>query len=315
MKASTPVSNHVLMVRPTAFGFNSIAAESNAFQNKPLEQAEEIQRKALKEFDRAVEQLRNHGIEVTVFSDVPDSKTPDSIFPNNWFSTHATGELILYPMAVSNRRAERRADIVEHLIASNGYFLHDFSHFEVGDLPIFLEGTGSLVFDHENKLVYAALSPRTHKTLVERVAELLGYTAVVFTAYGKSGELIYHTNVMLCIGTKFVAIGMDTIAKEERSRVAEAIKKSRKRLIALTNNQVYNHFAGNMLQLENSANEKLLILSEAAKSSLTDKQVSELLEFNTHLVALRIPTIEFIGGGSARCMLAEIYPPAKTLQS
>jgi len=301
-------TNTLLMVEPTRFGFNEEAFETNSFQNRPdITEHKEIQESALTEFNAFVEQLKNYGVNVLLFRDRVDSTTPDSIFPNNWFSTHASGDLITYPMAVSNRRKERRTDIMEKLIKRNGYFCTDFSHHEWSS--VYLEGTGSMIFDHARSCVYAALSPRTHETILNEVAEKLNYEPIVFKAYGKTGELIYHTNVMMCIGRSFIAIGLDTIDKEDLPHVNEALRNSRKDIIPLSNDQVYNHFAGNMLQVENQKGESILVLSETAHASLSEDQLSRFRMHNKYILPVSIPTIERIGGGSARCMLAEVFLP------
>lgn len=303
MKQTT---SHVLMVEPLHFGFNAEAAITNSFQNKSDLSQQELTECALKEFYNSVEVLRSFGVSVTVVKGDPEIHVPDAVFPNNWLSTHASGALVLYPMAVTNRRAERRKDIIDQLLASRQYHLADLSHYENGNPPRFLEGTGSLIFDHVDKIVYAAISPRTHEKLVQEVAEFLGYTAICFRSYGKSGEMIYHTNVMMCVGETFVVIGDKTIDPEDWAMVKKSILESGKVLIALTNEQVYDHFAGNMLQVSNSFDQKLLVMSTTARKSLTDGQLEVLSEHNDHLVVLDIPTIEFVGGGSARCMLAEV---------
>jgi len=303
MKQTT---SHILMAEPMHFGFNSEAAESNSFQNQSLLSQQELQQRVNKEFRQAVDVLKSFGVRVTVVKGDPTIKVPDAVFPNNWMSTHESGELILYPMAVSNRRAERRDDIIAMLLEERQYRVLDLSHYENENPALFLEGTGSLIFDHVSKIVYGATSPRTHKKLVREVAETLGFTAVCFRAYGKSGELIYHTNVMMCVGESFVVIGNQTVDAEDWPEVRKSIVESGKELILLSNEQVYDHFAGNMLQISNTFDQKLLVMSTSARKSLTDAQLAVLSKHNDHLVALDIPTIEFVGGGSARCMLAEL---------
>ncbi|GAB5417069.1 MAG: arginine deiminase-related protein [Crocinitomicaceae bacterium] len=294
------------MAEPLHFGFNDEAAISNSFQNQSKLPAHELREKAMQEFNNAVDLLRSFGVEISIIQGDENVVVPDAVFPNNWISTHETGQLILYPMAVSNRRAERRMDIVEGLVQREGYEIIDLSHHERQNPPEFLEGTGSLIFDHDAKLVYAAISPRTHQSLVERVASLIGYKAVCFKAFGIAGELIYHTNVMMCVGETFVIIGNKTVDSQDWPRLKQAIVNSGKALIRLSNDQVYHHFAGNMLLVANTKNERLLVLSASARKSLTQEQEAQLLHHNDHLVTLEIPTIEFVGGGSARCMLAEV---------
>ncbi len=306
----TEPARHILMIEPTVFGYNQQTAASNSFQNTPKLTAQEVQKKALEEFKNAVALLRQTGIEVTVVKDRPNSTSPDSIFPNNWISTHETGELILYPMAAPNRRLERRSDITQQLVTLGKYHCIDLSAYESSASPKYLEGTGSLIFDSDNQCVYAAISPRTDKSLVKIVAEKLGYEAICFEAFGKSGEQIYHTNVMLSIGVSFAVIGWDTIAEKDRSAVQRALTRSQKEIIALTNEQVYDHFAGNMLQLVNNLGETVLALSQKAFAHLTEEQRKQLKKHNDHLLPIDIPTIEFVGGGSIRCMIAEIRIPS-----
>lgn len=303
---SIQLSKKVLMVRPSNFGFNEETFLTNSFQNRSSESPENIQENAVREFDGFVYELRSHGVIVEVFEDVTNSETPDSIFPNNWFSTHRDGRLCLYPMAVENRRKERRTDIIEELRVHYSDLV-DFSTFENEENPLYLEGTGSLIFDHDNKVVYAAISPRTSKTLVDELAIKLDYTPVTFKAFGKDGELIYHTNVMMTVGDRFIAIGMNTIDIDDREHVQNALNQSNKEIILLENNQVYNHFAGNILQLKNNSNESILALSKQAYDSLSRNQRQSFGKYVDHFVKAQIPTIETIGGGSARCMLAELY--------
>ena len=303
-------TSKLLMIEPTNFGFNEETFATNSFQNKP-ERGEEdqIQQAALAEFKFFVSKLRNLDVAVTVFLDLPNSTTPDSIFPNNWISTHQTGELILYPMATDNRRRERRPDIIDALKAEFGYRTIDLSHHELSSPPKFLEGTGSMIFDHANKIIYAAISPRTNSDLLNEIGKLLGYKVISFEALGKSGELIYHTNVMLCIGTTFAIIGENTISENDKVRILTQLEKDGKELISVTNEQVYNHFAGNMLQIKNRIGESILVLSETAYNSLSIEQLEKIHRHNHHILPVSIPTIEKIGGGSVRCMLTEIFEP------
>ncbi|MFT5777279.1 MAG: hypothetical protein ACI837_000210 [Crocinitomicaceae bacterium] len=307
MKQTT---NTVLMIAPTRFGFNEEAFLTNSFQNRPEESEHEvIQQEARMEFDRFVDQLQELDVHVLVFEDHPFSKTPDSIFPNNWISLHQTGELITYPMAVSSRRGERREDIVDYLIEEYGYAPHNLSASENMNPPAYLEGTGSMIFDHQNKLIYAAISPRTSWQVLKKVEKTIGYTTIPFQSFGKAGELIYHTNVMMCVGDSYVIIGPDTLDPLDRDEVLDLIQESGKTRIDLTNDQVYHHFAGNMLQVENKKGETILVLSESAEKSLTGEQKKQLGSLNDHLLIASIPTIERIGGGSVRCMLTEVFSP------
>lgn len=295
------------MVSPTRFVFNEEAYLTNSFQNRVELSNDELQNKAKSEFDAFVQQLKDLQVDVLIYEDIPDSTTPDSIFPNNWFSTHVTGELFLYPMAVKNRRAERREHIIQDLVDSYGYSTTDLSHFETTEPPLFLEGTGSLILDQRNKVAYAALSPRTSQVVLDEFAQHLGYEVVSFEAYGKTGELIYHTNVMMAIGDNYMIVGLDTIAEQDRARVETKLRASGKELITLSNDQVYNTFAGNMLQIRNTKDETILVLSQKAMDALSEEQLDDLTRLNDHLLAIKIPTIEKVGGGSVRCMLAEVY--------
>ncbi len=298
-------TNTLLMVIPNSFEFNKEAFLSNKFQTKPNRDKTIVQKQVEAEFKLAVNTLRENGIEIILHENSKDKQLPDAIFPNNWISTHQSGELLTYPMAVTNRRKERNTALITKLCNERNYKHIDLSGFEKEGL--FLEGTGSIVFDHINKKAYACESPRTSNKLFQKVVAKLGYSPIVFKAYGKKNELIYHTNVMLSIGETFVAIGIDTIDENDRRRVLSSFNDSNKKIIELFNDQVYSSFAGNMLQVENKKTEKILVLSNSAYNSLTRKQLTDLKKFNKHLCILNIPTIEKVGGGSARCMLAEIF--------
>jgi len=304
------ITDTLLMIRPTNFGFNEEAYLSNSFQNKPTEKEEAlVQISALKEFDEYVDKLRKLDVDVIVFDDFDNSISPDSIFPNNWISMHENGTLFLHSMLVQNRRKERRVDIVDYFQRSFGHTPIDLSYSEQNDKPTFLEGTGSMIFDHQSKKVYAAISPRTNETLTIDFASKIGYESIVFEAYGGKGEAIYHTNVMLCIGEEFAVIGLETIRQDQRVMVKQTLQNDGKTIIELTNDQVYNHFAGNMLQIKNKNGERIIVMSQNALDSLNSEQIDRLNKFNQHILAVSIPVIEQIGGGSARCMLAEIFAP------
>lgn len=299
------------MIRPSNFGFNEDAFFSNSFQNKPeASEIDLIQKSALFEFDDFVNQLRDLNVEVIVFDDFPSSKTPDSIFPNNWFSTHQNGMLYTYPMMVENRRKERRIDVLDFLVRLNNYSLIDLTVSENFEAPEYLEGTGSMIFDHVSKKVYAAISPRTSLNQLVNFTKKIGYSLVSFTAYGRENEKIYHTNVMLTIGEDFAVIGLETIDSNDISKVKASLINDGKELIELKNDQIYNHFAGNMLQLKNKEGVRIIVMSESAFKSLTKVQLLQLEKYNDKILRVEIPTIEKIGGGSARCMLAEIFKPS-----
>ena len=301
----------VLMVKPIQFGFNEETFATNKFQKKSNSlNSQETQEKALIEFENFTEKLKELGVNVLLYEDDKESFTPDSIFPNNWISTHTNGMIITYPMQTENRRLERRKDVVLDLFSRFNYsHLVQLEDYEEAQPPMFLEGTGSVVFDHQKRIIYAAISPRTNEELLKVLAKHLRYRIVSFSAYGAENELIYHTNVMMCVGEKFIVVGSETIAEQDRERVMETIRKANKAVIELTNNQVYHHFAGNMLQLRNNQDETILVMSEAAYNSLTQDQLKKLKKHNNHILSIPLTTVESIGGGSARCMMAEVYEP------
>ncbi|TGE08457.1 citrulline utilization hydrolase CtlX [Hymenobacter fodinae] len=300
----------VFLVRPVRFSFNPETAASNHFQRVGSEPAEAIQRKVQAEFDTVVDTLRAKGVRVLVFEDSPEPHTPDSIFPNNWVSLHSDGRALLYPMCAPNRRLERRPDI----LAALG---QQFIIKEVVDLSgreqagHFLEGTGSIIFDHQHRVAYAALSPRTDALLFTEVCELLAYRPVVFHAVDQQGWDIYHTNVMMCVGAKFAVVCLESIRDEqERNAVVNSLQQTGHQVVAISLEQV-SRFAGNMLTLRPAEGPELLAMSESAYSVLTLAQRDALGHY-CELLPLPIPTIETIGGGSVRCMLAEVHLPEKS---
>lgn len=300
------------MVQPIQFGFNEETAESNSFQQKPLDYLRQsIQEKALTEFNVFVDALRTNGITVVVYKDTLDQFTPDSIFPNNWISTHSNGRLITYPMAVSNRRNERNPIIIKDLIRDFGYEHLNLTNWENEHPPRYLEGTGSMILDRTNRVCYAAISPRTHLNALETFCRLNDYLAISFEAHGASHEPIYHTNVMLSVGETFVVVGLNTVVERDRNRLIGQFEATGKTIIEFANEQIYSDFAGNMLQVRNNRGERILVMSKKINDSLTDIQRSLLDEHNDLLLAIDIPTIESVGGGSVRCMMAEIFKPLK----
>ncbi len=302
----------VLMIRPVSFRMNEETAENNHYQSEMVDSsAEEILDLAQLEFDALVEALTSKGVRVHVIDESSDHITPDALFPNNWISTHADGKIGLYPMFAKNRRLERREDILLDLEHLHGYSVQDvvdFSEFE--EHQKFLEGTGSLVLDRAHGKAYAALSPRTDRGALGHFCSVFDLEGIAFTALQSvKGERvpIYHTNVMMSIGTKFVAICLDAIDDlEERQMVVDSLKEDGLRIIALTEDQI-NHFAGNMLELQGSDG-PIIAMSSAAFKALTDEQKNELEPFG-ELVHVNLSTIETCGGGSARCMIAEIHLP------
>ncbi len=299
-------TSRVLMVRPVRFGFNEQTAVNNSFQRRGLELS--AQEMALAEFDTFVTLLRTNGVEVTVVEDTPDPHTPDSIFPNNWFSTHESGELVLYPMCAPNRRMERKETVLKVIkeIGSKGKMkrLVDLTSWEEKNL--FLEGTGSLILDRPNKLAFVCRSPRSDEKVLEQFCEELDYEYFIFDATDNNGSLIYHTNVMMCIGEKFVVACLDSIKNiAERESFIAFVEDCDKELVEISMEQMEN-FAGNMLQLRGKGGEPLLIMSATAKRSLTAEQLTTLSSY-CRILAPELEAIETNGGGSARCMIAEIY--------
>ena len=298
-------TNNILIVRPSNFVFNAETAGSNAFQNVVNDSDEAIKQKVFEEFEEFAKNLKSKGINVCVVDDTATPQKPDAIFPNNWVSFHADGTVILYPMFAVNRRYERRMDIIEMLKQQFKIKkIVDLSHYEAENK--FLEGTGSIVFDHTHKIAYACLSPRTHKDLLIELCEKINYRPIYFYAHDKSGKEIYHTNVMMCVGKTFAVVCLDSITNpDERSAVVDSIFNSKKELIDITFEQM-NHFAGNMLELRTADAKGVLALSKSSYHSLSQEQ-RHALEKHCKLVPLAIQTIETIGGGSARCMIAEIF--------
>jgi hypothetical protein len=304
LKQTTP---HLLMIKPVAFDFNAETAVNNAFQQKGSNL--NAQQKAESEFDEFVIKLRDTGVDVMVVKDTPIPHTPDSIFPNNWISFHWDGTLILYPMYAANRRAERKAHVVATIAGkfeiSNQI---DFSGEEANNK--FLEGTGSMVLDRPNKIAYACISPRTDKALFEEWCNQMGYKACSFYSVDEKDGEIYHTNVMMCVADQYAVICLDSIRNEaERKNVTDTLKASGKEIIEISYSQM-NRFAGNMLQVENKQGQPLLVMSSQAYHSLTREQVQKLKSFNP-IIHSDLTTIETNGGGSARCMMAEVFLPAK----
>lgn len=290
-------ASSILMVRPARFGFNSQTAVSNTFQNKPGNLSPQaILAQARGEFDRFVMGLKAQKIEVVVVEDTDIPEKPDAVFPNNWVSFHPDGRVILYPMAVENRRLERRPDIIDML--KNQFDIRQVIDLSPEEGPgKILEGTGSIVFDHVNRIAYACLSPRTNRELLESVCQLLGYRPVVFHATDAQGVAIYHTNVMMSIGKGFAVVCQESIT--------DGLKLSGLEIIDVSLSQM-NQFACNVLQVANQDGQPFLVMSQTAESAFTPEQKRRLSQY-AELLPVAIPTIETIGGGSARCMMAEIF--------
>jgi hypothetical protein len=304
------ITDTILMIRPVAFRMNEQTAVNNYYQ-KVMDSLlpETVNAKAQQEFDGFVEKLKAAGVNVVVVDDTTDTDTPDSIFPNNWVSFHENGDVALYPMFAENRRSERREEILD-MLEDQGFNIEnivDYTSAEEDD--IFLEGTGSIVLDRANHKAYCALSPRADEELLIEYCEDFEYTPVIFEAYQTvDGErkLIYHTNVMMCIGETFAVICADCIDdKKERKMVLENLKGDGKEIILLTEQQL-NNFAGNMLQVMGADNKSYLVMSDSAKQVLTKDQIAKI-EKHTEILSANLDTIEACGGGSARCMMAEVF--------
>jgi len=305
LTAKSFFANTIMMVRPAAFGFNEETAASNSFQRETFLSNNEILDEALHEFDRAANELRSHGINVHVVEDTLIPRKPDAVFPNNWISFHPDGTLILYPMEALNRRCERRLEVVLELQQKfNFEKVLDLTHFESENL--FLEGTGSVVFDHENKVAFAAISSRTSEVVFQELCKQIQYTPFMFAAFDENGQPIYHTNVVMCIGDDFVVVCLECMPDEQsRGLFVNEVSRLGKGVLEISVAQM-NAFAGNMLLLRDSENNNKLVLSETAYQSLTSAQF-DFLKQRIDFVRFEIPLIETIGGGSARCMLAEVF--------
>ena len=298
----------ILMVRPAGFGFNEETAETNVFQTRDESATDdELQELAVAEFDALVEELRAANVDVIVFEDTPEPRTPDAIFPNNWISLHQEGTVVVYPMYAPVRRLECRTDIVDTLQTTYGFEVSrvvDLTHHE--NQGKFLEGTGSLVFDHPGRCAYANLSPRTDADVLRQLTDLLGYDLVTFRATDGAGTDVYHTNVVMSIGERFVIICAAAIDDDsEREAVLGRLRRSGRDLVLIDRDQM-GHFAGNVLEVENRDGEKVLVMSGQAMESFRPEQLENLRK-HTRIVASPIPTIERIEGGSARCMIAGVH--------
>jgi hypothetical protein len=301
------LSSCVLMVSPSSFQFNAETAASNDFQNNiDSLSALEIQKKAKEEHQTMVNELKEKGIDVIVIEDTPSPAKPDAIFPNNWLMMHQDGRIIIFPMKNANRQLEKRSDIVELLQKKYSVkSVFDLSHYEAEDKA--LEGTGSIVFDHKAKIAYACISPRTDKDVLDDLCKQIGYKAHTFNAYSEKDTLIYHTNVVMCVGDGFVVIGLNTIKdKDERAAIIKQFEDSNLEIIDLNDEQLNHHFAGNMLQVKNKENIPFLVMSKRAFHSLNASQITQI-EKHTQILPVSIDLIEQIGGGSARCMMAENF--------
>jgi len=300
------ITNTILMIRPAAFGANEETVATNFFQSTGTKtDPRSVQQAALNEFDNMVELLRQHEINVLVIDDTPIPVKPSAIFPNNWLSTSPEGIVSVFPMYAANRRPEKRDDILkmlaEKFVVQD---LQDWSEFEVEGK--FLEGTGSMVIDHDNKVIYTCYSPRTDISMLEKFANANKYRAIIFLAIDKNGQPVYHTNVMMTLGEDFAILCEESIEEEwELIAVRQLLESTGHEVIRITKDQMHS-FAGNMLQVKNSKGEKFLLMSQTAFDSLTEEQIEELAG-RSKLLPIPIPVIEKTEGGSVRCMIAEIF--------
>jgi len=307
-------TNTILMIRPVHFRMNEQTAVNNYYQ-KVLDNLlpETVNKKAQQEFDAFVDKLQKVGVHVIVVLDTKEFDTPDSLFPNNWISFHEEGTVAMYPMFAENRRLERREDVLEQ-VENEGFLIENIVDYTIAEEDgIFLEGTGSMILDRKNRKAYCALSPRANEELFIEFCEDFEYTPVIFTAnqtVNGQREKIYHTNVMMCIAETFVVICLSSIDdKTERKNLLKQFKEDRKKVIDITEDQVV-HFAGNMLQVRGKDDERFLIMSQQAFESLTQSQLSQIQQ-HCQIISSSLETIEICGGGSARCMMAEVFLPTK----
>jgi hypothetical protein len=293
-------TSHILMIRPVAFAFNKQTAVNNAFQQSEMQS--NTQQLALQEFSGLVKVLQDNGVNVLVIDDTAEPHTPDSIFPNNWFSTHEEGIMALYPMFAENRRSERRPDIAQYI--SDKFKLNDiidYTSYEQDN--VFLEGTGSMVLDRESRICYACISARTHKELLVKFCNNFGYELLDFHAVDANNTPVYHTNVVMSVADKFMVVCLETVKDaHERERIVQSTSKE---VIEISLAQM-SQFAGNMLEVVNKSGEHLMVMSETAYNCLTLQQITRI-ENHARIIHSDIHTIETSGGGSVRCMMAEIF--------
>jgi hypothetical protein len=299
------------MIRPAAFDYNPETALTNKMQ-RPVDTGES-QTLALAELDGLARGLRSEGVSVCVASDTAEPPKPDAIFPNNWVSFHQDGTVVLYPMQAATRRRERRREVIDTVVDELGYKvsrLLDLTHHEADGR--FLEGTGSLVLDHTDRVAYASLSPRTHPGVVAEWADAMGYEPVVFGAFDRAGVPLYHTNVLLCVGARLAVVGTEAIAPADRGPLVERLRASGREVVEIGHDEIA-HFAGNMLELatwdEALGDSRVLVMSDAARQALRPDSFARLSACTDAVLAVPVPTIEALGGGSVRCMLAEVFLP------
>jgi len=331
--ASQQCASAVVMIRPAAFDYNPETAATNKMQQLPETERHvaalgggldvepsaptdtgayrSAAARALDEFDGFVNALRSEGVSVCAFADPADPPKPDAVFPNNWVSFHPDGTVVLYPMQAESRRWERNPDVIEAVERDLGYKVRrvvDLTHREAEGR--FLEGTGSLVLDHVERLAYACLSPRTDGEVVEEWCRETGYEPVIFSALDRSGAPFYHTNVMLCIGARAVVVGAEAIVEKDRGRVLERLRGSGREVIEIGQAEIAK-FAGNMLELaswdEALGDYRVLVMSDAARQALSREAFARLSATTDEVLTVPVPTIERLGGGSVRCMMAEVF--------
>lgn len=302
------------MIRPAAFDYNPETARSNRMQQRATDPAIQVREQARTEFDGLVQALRSEGIRVCVAEDTPEPPKPDAVFPNNWVSFHADGTIVLYPMHAESRRRERRQEVIEQVTAELGFprtRIVDLTHHEQSGRA--LEGTGSLVLDHLNRVAYACRSPRTDQQVLEEWAQALNYEPVLFDATDRAGVPLYHTNVMMCIGTRFAIVGADAIVPQDRQRVLDRLAASGREIIEIDHSAIAG-FAGNMLELatwdEALGDSNVLVMSTSARHALGQDAFQRLNACVDTVLCAPVPTIERLGGGSVRCMLAEVFLPS-----
>ncbi|MDR1742550.1 MAG: amidinotransferase [Dysgonamonadaceae bacterium] len=293
----------ILMVRPARFAYNKETAKNNLFQQKI--DASDIDRLARDEFDAFANLLRRNDVDLTVVNDTPDPWTPDSIFPNNWFSSHISGELVLYPMFAENRRLERKRDVINLLLRQMRHTkLIDLTKWEQQNE--FLEGTGSMVLDRDKRVAYCCRSARTSEKVLADFCSQMNFDAVVFDAMDSQNQPIYHTNVMMFIGTQIAVVCLESIKNEkERGKVLSSLRSAGKITVDISLSQV-SRFAGNMLEIKNRNGNPLTVMSASARNALTSEQ-ENIISSYSKILSPDLSTIETVGGGSARCMMAEIF--------
>ncbi|HEU4623234.1 MAG TPA: arginine deiminase-related protein [Steroidobacteraceae bacterium] len=302
------------MIRPAAFDYNPQTAATNSMQQRTPESPASGNGRARAEFEQLVRALESEGVYVCAVDDTAEPPKPDAIFPNNWVSFHADGTVVLYPMHAHNRRHERRSEVLDQVAERTGFQVTRIvdltDHEQEGR---YLEGTGSLVLDHVNRVAYASISPRTHPDVVSEWSRELGYEPVTFTSLDRAGKPIYHTNVMLCIGERAVVVGTETIVPADRARVLERLRGSGREVVEIALSEV-ERFAGNMLELaswdEALGDCRVLVMSASARRALPPEAFARLSACTDAVLAAPIPTIETLGGGSVRCMLAEVFLPS-----